>query len=140
MRTLWYFQKSFFFNFWPEKVKKLASKVAHTRPRPFFFSAAPTAQNRPELHFRFINSSIQSSLLRSLFSSFKSWFKCLIVWVIFLHPDFIETTVVYSKEKKMQFVMIPGILYTFQECDLNYPRTWTKWQYLFWSFKLGDTK
>ena len=32
----------------------------------FFFSAAPTAQNSPELHFRFINSFIQSSLLRSL--------------------------------------------------------------------------
>ena len=30
----------------------------------FFFFAAPTAQNSPELHFRFIN--IQSSLLRSL--------------------------------------------------------------------------
>ena len=32
----------------------------------FFFSAASTAQNSPELHFRFINSFIQSSLLRSL--------------------------------------------------------------------------
>ena len=32
----------------------------------FFFSAAPTAQNSPELHFRFINSFIPSSLLRSL--------------------------------------------------------------------------
>ena len=32
----------------------------------FFFSAGPTAQNSPELHFRFIISFIQSSLLRSL--------------------------------------------------------------------------
>ena len=32
----------------------------------FFFSAAPTAQNSPELQFRFINSFIQLSLLRSL--------------------------------------------------------------------------
>ena len=32
----------------------------------FFLSAAPTAQNSPELHFRFINYFIQSSLLRSL--------------------------------------------------------------------------
>ena len=32
----------------------------------FFFSASPTAQNSPELHFRFINSFIQLSLLRSL--------------------------------------------------------------------------
>ena len=31
-----------------------------------FFSAAPTAKNSPELHFRFINYFIQSSLLRSL--------------------------------------------------------------------------
>ena len=28
-----------------------------------FFSAAPTAQNSPELHFRFTNSFIQSSLI-----------------------------------------------------------------------------
>ena len=32
----------------------------------FFFSAARTAQNSPELHFRFINSFIQSSLVGSL--------------------------------------------------------------------------
>ena len=32
----------------------------------FFFAAALTAQNSPELHFRFIDSFIQSSLLESL--------------------------------------------------------------------------
>jgi hypothetical protein len=32
----------------------------------FFFSAAPTAINSPELHFRFINSPIQSSVLKSV--------------------------------------------------------------------------
>ena len=32
----------------------------------FFFSAAPTAKNGPELHIRFMNSFIQSSLLESL--------------------------------------------------------------------------
>ena len=32
----------------------------------FFLSAAPTAQNSPELHFRFINSFIQPSLVGSL--------------------------------------------------------------------------
>ena len=32
----------------------------------FFFSAAPSAQNSPELHFRFIIFSIQPSLLESL--------------------------------------------------------------------------
>ena len=32
----------------------------------FFFSASQTALNRPELHFRFINSFIQPSLVASL--------------------------------------------------------------------------
>ena len=32
----------------------------------FFFSAASTAQNSPELHFRFMNSFIQPSLVGSL--------------------------------------------------------------------------
>ena len=31
-----------------------------------FFSAAPTAQNSPELHLRFMNSFIQPSLVGSL--------------------------------------------------------------------------
>ena len=35
----------------------------------FFFSAAPTAQNNPELHFHFINSFIQPSLVGSLVGS-----------------------------------------------------------------------
>ena len=35
----------------------------------FFLSAAPTAQNNPELHFRFINSFIQLSLVGSLVGS-----------------------------------------------------------------------
>ena len=33
----------------------------------FFFSAAPTVQNSPELHFRFMNSFIQPSRVESLF-------------------------------------------------------------------------
>ena len=53
--------------FWPPKDEKNTSKKLHTYgSREFLFSAAPTAQNSPELHFRFINSFIQSSLLRSL--------------------------------------------------------------------------
>ena len=36
----------------------------------FFFSAAPTAQNSPELHFRFINSFIQPSRVGSLVKTF----------------------------------------------------------------------
>ena len=47
---------------WKNHLKKL-----HTYgSREVFFSAAPTAQNSPELHFRFINSFIQPSLLESL--------------------------------------------------------------------------
>ena len=38
----------------------------------FFFSAAPTAQTCQEFHFRFINYFIQSSLLRSLLTYFKT--------------------------------------------------------------------
>ena len=53
--------------FCPQKVEKTTPKscilMAVGR---FFFSAAPTAQNSPELNFRFINFFIQSSLLRSL--------------------------------------------------------------------------
>ena len=36
----------------------------------FFFSAARTAQNSPELHFRFIDSPIQSSVLKSVLTSY----------------------------------------------------------------------
>ena len=53
--------------FLPTKSWKNHPKKLHTYGSwEFFFSAAPTAQNSPELHFRFINSFIQSSLLRSL--------------------------------------------------------------------------
>ena len=46
----------------------------------FFFSAALTAQNSPELHFRFINHFIQSSLLRSLIFRFQAYL-CVIMEV-----------------------------------------------------------
>ena len=50
-----------------KKLKKTPQKVAYlVHLGGFFFSAARTAQTSPELHFRFINSFIQSSLLRSL--------------------------------------------------------------------------
>ena len=53
--------------FCPQKVKKTTPKscilMAVGRG---FFSAAPTAQNSPELHFRFINSFIQPYLVESL--------------------------------------------------------------------------
>jgi hypothetical protein len=48
-------------------LKKKHLKKLHTYGSwEVFFFAAPTAQNSPELHFRFINSFIQLSLLRSL--------------------------------------------------------------------------
>ena len=44
-------------------LKKPPQKVAYLWQLGFFFSAAPTAQNSPELHFRFINCFIPPSLL-----------------------------------------------------------------------------
>ena len=53
--------------FCPQKVEKTKSKSCILMAvGSFFFSAAPTAQNSPELHFRFINSFIQPSLVGSL--------------------------------------------------------------------------
>ena len=67
VRMLKYFlknSKKFFAN---KKLKKNTPKTCILMAvGRVFFSAAPTAQNSPELHFCFINSFIQSSLLRSL--------------------------------------------------------------------------
>jgi hypothetical protein len=55
--------------FWPQKVEKTTSKSCIPMAVGVFFLCslgAPTAQNSPELQFRFINYFIQSSLLRSL--------------------------------------------------------------------------
>ena len=62
------FKKRFqIFFFCPQKVEKPPQKVAYLwQLGVFFLSAALIAQNSPELHFRFINSFIQSSLQRSL--------------------------------------------------------------------------
>ena len=50
-----------------KKLKKTPQKVAYLWQLGGFFSAAQTAQNSPELHFRFINFYIiQTSLLKSL--------------------------------------------------------------------------
>jgi hypothetical protein len=48
--------------FWPWKHKTLTSKVAYFC-WIFFLSAAPTAQNSPELNIRFIDSCIQWSVV-----------------------------------------------------------------------------
>ena len=58
--------KFYFFSLTTKSWKNHPKKLLIIGPDLFFFSAALTAQNSPELHFRFINSSIQSSLLRSL--------------------------------------------------------------------------
>ena len=58
--------------------KKPPQKVAYLyQLGEFFFSVAPTAPNSPELHFRFINSFIQSSLLRSLLAMFYTYYMLL---------------------------------------------------------------
>ena len=49
-----------------KKLNKTPQKIAYLWQLGDFFSAAPTAQNSPELHLRSINYFIQSSLLRSL--------------------------------------------------------------------------
>jgi hypothetical protein len=50
-----------------ENIKKNHPKKLNTYGSwEFFFSAAPTAPNSPELHFRFINSFIQPFLVGSL--------------------------------------------------------------------------
>ena len=52
--------------FAPENIKKLPSKVAYLWQLGFILSAAPIAQNSPELHFRYIDYVIQPSLVGSL--------------------------------------------------------------------------
>ena len=48
-------------------MKKPPEKVAYLWQLGAFFSAATTAQNSPELHFRFINYFIQPSRVGSLY-------------------------------------------------------------------------
>ena len=64
MRTLQYFFKKYIFLV-HKKLKNPPQKVAYLWQ---FFLAAQTAQNSPELHFRFINSFIQPSRVESLLS------------------------------------------------------------------------
>ena len=54
--------------FWPQKLKKknTSKNCVLMVVGSFFLSAAPTAQNSPELHFYFINSFIQPSRVESL--------------------------------------------------------------------------
>ena len=51
----------------PEKVKKRASKVAHNRPRPFYFTVQPRPMAQsPELIFHIMKSRDQTSVLLSV--------------------------------------------------------------------------
>ena len=62
---------NFFFElfFVLEGIEKPPQKVAILMAVGSFFSAAPTAHNSPELHFCFIDSFIQPSLVGSLVTS-----------------------------------------------------------------------
>ena len=67
VQTLQYFLKKNLKKFLPTKSSKNHLKKLLTYGSwEFYFSAAPTAQNSPELYFRFINSFIQPSLVGSL--------------------------------------------------------------------------
>ena len=73
VRMLKFFIKRFKKKILPSKSLKKHPKNLHTYGSwEVFFSAALTAQNSPELHFRFINYFIQSSLLRSLIAGSRS--------------------------------------------------------------------
>ena len=61
------FQKNFKIFFDPEKVKKQALKVAHNRPRPFYFTVQPRpTAHSPELIFHIMKSRDQTSVLLSV--------------------------------------------------------------------------
>ena len=61
------FQKKIKKNFDPEKVKKQASKVAHNRPKPSYFTVQPRpTAHSPELIFHIMKSRDQTSVLLSV--------------------------------------------------------------------------
>ena len=61
------FKKNLKYFFDPEKVKKRASKVAHNRPRPSYFTVQPRpTAHSPELIFHIGNCWDQTSVLLSV--------------------------------------------------------------------------
>jgi hypothetical protein len=67
VQTLQYFFFKFRFFFAHQKLEKTPQKAAYLwQLGVVVFSAALTAQNSPELHFRFMNSVIQPSLVGSV--------------------------------------------------------------------------
>ena len=56
----------------PKKVKKRASKVAHNRPKPFYFTVQPRpSAHSPELIFHIVKSWDQTSVLLSVVQTYK---------------------------------------------------------------------
>ena len=81
VRPVQYFQMNFNFFLPIKRSSKHLKKLLTYGRWAFFFSAAPTAQNSPELHFRFINSFIQPSLVGSLVASRRiSKYIVLLLW------------------------------------------------------------
>ena len=89
-------------------------KKLHTYgSREFLFSAAPTAQNSPELHFRFINSFIQWSLIRSLIPIlFNSWTFLGAKIMLNLQMSEMNGPCVSLEKKKTVPVMVNLIIYS----------------------------
>ena len=71
VRMLKYLKKKLEIFFCPQKVERNTSKSCILMANVWvFFSAVPNAQNSPELHIRFINSPIQSSVLKSVITTY----------------------------------------------------------------------
>ena len=62
----------FFFN--PEEVKKQSKKVAHNRPRPFYFTVQPRpTAHSPKLILHIMKSRDQTSDLLSVWRTMVFW-------------------------------------------------------------------
>ena len=95
MWTKKYFLKNVKKIFAHKKLKKPPKKVAHLWQLGVFFSAAPTAQNSPELHFRLINYFIQPSLVGSLFLPRHNGSESFLRENVCFHPHFLELFMKY---------------------------------------------
>ena len=84
-------------------MKKRASKVAHNRPRPFYFTVQPRPMaHSPELIFHIMKSRDQTSVLLS------------VVWHNFsnTHDDFVYTTLV--KVLELDFITFSNVHYCYR--------------------------
>ena len=81
------FKKRIDIFFAPENMKKLLSKVAHNRPKRFFFQSCRPAQNLPKTHFLFHkNVSLHDFYIMTLAVCTKTYSN-------YLHDDFINKKV-----------------------------------------------